>query len=423
MRGRRPHTIAIAPGDEPILRQIARSQSLPWYQVRRARTVLAIAAGERTRVVADWMQCDVVSHPERPGHPLGISPPAAGANRRTGLLGTGGQGPPHHSLVERRPGAPGRRRRNRPGHQPPDHPPDLARGRSATASHTVLADRPVGRPVQGAGREGPLVLRQRGAIGPAGHLDRLRRRDAQSPGPGATSDPAGDPRIDRAAGVRVHPAWYRQSPELPDRPQRADGGRVPGSQRCPALYRGVAAVPATASLAPRRVPDPRWRPQPYCRGDASLSRGMPRVVADPLDPGACLVAQSGRVAQPRVRLPLPEAWVVGQSRGVYCPCGILMAGIQPPLRASLRVDMDESKNATMVREARTLNFAYYLRPGTLGRVSGTALRRGPPASRAARRGVAAGHHRADPAGGKTRNPRPIVGVSRRSGPASWHWSK
>src|SRR6266511_3269069 len=96
MRGRRPHTIAIAPGDEPILRQIARSQSLPWYQVRRARTVLAIAAGERTRVVADWMQCDVdtvrrtcrryeqsglpglLSHPERPGHPLGISPPCSG---------------------------------------------------------------------------------------------------------------------------------------------------------------------------------------------------------------------------------------------------------------------------------------------------------------------------------------------------------
>ena len=223
MRGRRPHPIAIAPGDEPILRQIARSQSLPWYQVRRARTVLAIAAGERTRVVADGMQCDVdtvrrtcrryeqsglpglLSHPERPGHPLGISPPAAGANRRTGLPGTGGQGPPHHSLVERGPGAPGRRRRNCPGHQSPDHPPDLARGRSATASHTVLADRPVGRPVQGAGREGPLVLRQRGAIGPAGHLDRLRRRDAQSPGPGATSDPAGDPRIDRAAGVRVPP--------------------------------------------------------------------------------------------------------------------------------------------------------------------------------------------------------------------------
>src|SRR5512135_1264712 len=38
---------------------------------------------------------------------------------------------------------------------------------------------------------------------------------------------------------------------------------------------------------------------------------MPRMVAAPLAPGACLVAQSGRVAQPRVRLPLPEAWVVG----------------------------------------------------------------------------------------------------------------
>ena len=92
MRGWRPPSIAIAPGDEPILRQIARSQSLPGYQVRRAWTVLAIAAGGRTRIVADWRQCEVdtvrrtcrryeqsglpglLSHPERPGHPLGISP-------------------------------------------------------------------------------------------------------------------------------------------------------------------------------------------------------------------------------------------------------------------------------------------------------------------------------------------------------------
>ena len=57
--------------------------------------MLAIAAGERTRVVADWMHCDVdtvrrtcrryeqsglpglLSHPERPGHLLGISPSAS----------------------------------------------------------------------------------------------------------------------------------------------------------------------------------------------------------------------------------------------------------------------------------------------------------------------------------------------------------
>ena len=47
---------------------------------------------------------------------------------------------------------------------------------------------------------------------------------------------------------------------------------------------------------------------------------------------------------------------------------------------------------------------------------------GSQVSRAARRGVAAGHQRADPAGGKTRVPRPIVGCGGGSGPALGHWS-
>jgi Winged helix-turn helix len=58
MRGRKPNSLTLRPGDEPILHQIARSQTLAWFQVRRARTILALAAGARTGAVAAQMQCD-----------------------------------------------------------------------------------------------------------------------------------------------------------------------------------------------------------------------------------------------------------------------------------------------------------------------------------------------------------------------------
>ena len=48
MRGRKPCPLSIGSHDRTILQEVARSETLPWFQVRRARTVLAIAAGERT---------------------------------------------------------------------------------------------------------------------------------------------------------------------------------------------------------------------------------------------------------------------------------------------------------------------------------------------------------------------------------------
>ena len=58
MRGRRPRPLSIATVDLATLQQIARSESLPWYQVRRARIVLANARGVRTSTIAFQMQCD-----------------------------------------------------------------------------------------------------------------------------------------------------------------------------------------------------------------------------------------------------------------------------------------------------------------------------------------------------------------------------
>jgi hypothetical protein len=118
MRGRKPRPLSLAPGDFVALRQVARAESMPWYQVRRARMVLAIAAGEQSHCAADRIECDegtvwrtcrhyegsglagLMAAASRSGHPPRISPPQTRPDRRPGLPGAGGQGPAHHPLVQ-----------------------------------------------------------------------------------------------------------------------------------------------------------------------------------------------------------------------------------------------------------------------------------------------------------------------------------
>src|SRR5512135_1948758 len=108
MRGRKPHSFAIAPADVPVLQQWARSQTRPWYQVQHARMVLAVAEGERIQRVASQVDCDpttiwrvcrqyeqggiagAVARAPRPGRPLRLSPPATGPDCPIGLPGTRG---------------------------------------------------------------------------------------------------------------------------------------------------------------------------------------------------------------------------------------------------------------------------------------------------------------------------------------------
>src|SRR5512135_759283 len=58
MRGRRPERLTITPQDADALQAAAHSGSLPWSQVRRAKIVLAIAAGEHWSSVAARLECD-----------------------------------------------------------------------------------------------------------------------------------------------------------------------------------------------------------------------------------------------------------------------------------------------------------------------------------------------------------------------------
>ena len=58
MRGRRPEKLTIPRPDKAVLLSVAHSDSLPWFQVRRAKIVLAIAGGERRCSVAARLECD-----------------------------------------------------------------------------------------------------------------------------------------------------------------------------------------------------------------------------------------------------------------------------------------------------------------------------------------------------------------------------
>jgi hypothetical protein len=58
VRGRRPAKLTIARRDQDALHSAAQSGSLPWFQVQRAKIVLAIAAGERQCSVAARIECD-----------------------------------------------------------------------------------------------------------------------------------------------------------------------------------------------------------------------------------------------------------------------------------------------------------------------------------------------------------------------------
>jgi hypothetical protein len=118
MRGRKPRRFLLAAHDKPILERIARSRTLPWFQVQRARVVLAIAEGARIQTVAFQMQCDpstvwrlcrryeeaglegVLAEVPRAGHPIESSPPATCPDWAIGVSGTDRPGAAHYPLEQ-----------------------------------------------------------------------------------------------------------------------------------------------------------------------------------------------------------------------------------------------------------------------------------------------------------------------------------
>src|ERR1700757_3998128 len=58
MRGRKPDEVSIRGPDKSELERIAHSDTLPWFQVRRARIILGIASGRRREVLASELACN-----------------------------------------------------------------------------------------------------------------------------------------------------------------------------------------------------------------------------------------------------------------------------------------------------------------------------------------------------------------------------
>src|SRR5882757_946720 len=58
MRGRKPEVLTILSPDVSALERITHSDTSPWYQVRRARILLRIAAGQRREDLAAQLECD-----------------------------------------------------------------------------------------------------------------------------------------------------------------------------------------------------------------------------------------------------------------------------------------------------------------------------------------------------------------------------
>src|SRR5690606_35156548 len=99
MRGRKPRSLKIARGDAGLLRQVDRSETSPWFQVRRARILLESAAGARTQELAARLECDpatiwrtcrqyeisgldgILAHAPRSGSPGHISPSGPSTTR------------------------------------------------------------------------------------------------------------------------------------------------------------------------------------------------------------------------------------------------------------------------------------------------------------------------------------------------------
>ena len=169
MRGRKPRPLEIAHHDVPVLQQIARSRSLPWFQIQRAQILLAVAAGEPVgsppsapnairqpsgesaaamRSRAYPSSCDRPNGPgDRPGFPpcnalRSFSWPAWSRSPRACTLPTG----------RARIWPAKRSKMGSFRHQRPDNPSHPQSGGPPTASHSVLEDISNRRPIQ-AGAE------------------------------------------------------------------------------------------------------------------------------------------------------------------------------------------------------------------------------------------------------------------------------
>ena len=234
--------LTIVSPDISELERIAHSDTLPWYQVRRARIVLGIAAGQRREDIAFQLECDestIWRTCQRYRH-FGLG--GLLADQRQGHSGRDLQITPvqRAQIVELaclEPVAKGL-------HITHWSSDDLARQAVADGIVARISPRTVRdilsdvdlqphrtRYWKTARLDARFKERAEQVLWCYGNAARLAEQGiwvcvsmrSQPSRSWSGSDPPSNPWIDRATGVRLHPAWHREHVGVPGSPYRADG--------------------------------------------------------------------------------------------------------------------------------------------------------------------------------------------------------
>ena len=338
MRGRKPRPLTIAADDLPVLQAVARSRHLPWFQVQHARIVLAVAAGELVHAVASRMECDratvwrlcrryeqggltrLLWDEPRLGRPQEISPVQRAQIVELACLEpiAGGLHITHWTSQ------------------------DLARQAVADGLIESISPRTVRQILHDvdlqphrtrywktARLDAQFKERAEKVLWCYGNAERLARRGLWAV---AVDEIPNFQVLERRPIRRAVPGFIEQQEFEYIRHGTVNlllflivhTGRmevaVEVEKDAEHYVRELRTFRRRHRGLERGVLDPRRRPEPYGRGDVGILVELRGLVAAPLHAGPRLLAEPGRAVGRSVRVPLPEASVLGQSGGVHRAC-------------------------------------------------------------------------------------------------------
>ena len=255
MRGRKPCPLSIGSHDRTILQEVARSKTLPSFPVRRTRTVLAIAAGERTSPLTS---------------PVGVRRRHRASHVPT-LRRHGGMGPSRTASATGPPG--------------PDFPPSSG----PRSSHSPAWSRspgactsPTGRVRIWPGEPSPTELSSRSAPGPSAGSSTgwICNRTAPATGGRPAATPGSRPALRRSSGATGTPSGWPGGATGSSAPMRSPTSRSSNGSRSagPSLARSSSKSSTTLATAPS-ISWPSWSFTPAACGPSSLSKTTPRTTS------------------------------------------------------------------------------------------------------------------------------------------------
>ena len=355
MRGRRPERLTIARRDEDALHAAAHSGSLPWFQVQRAKIVLAIAAGEHQSSVAARLECDEATvwrtcqryrrgglatlfadgRQGNSGRPQQISPVQRAQIVELACLEPIAKGLhiTHWSSEDlaRQAVADGIVACDQPGHGPPH----LARRRSATPSHPLLEDARLDARFKERAEQvlwcyaNAARLAEQGiwvvCVDEIPTFQVLERDPIRRAIPGSIEQQEFDYTRHGTVNMLVFLVVHSGLMELAFLAKNDAEHYLPELElfrRQHKELRGVFLIQDGGSSH-------------IAGGTQRYFAESRRLVEAPVYARQCLVAEPGGNPHPCVQALLPETGVLEEPGGVQDPCAGFLARIQPPLCPSL----------------------------------------------------------------------------------------